>query len=60
MDKQIKKIKLIYSGELLAFALVFIVLGILELLKVIKLSERFQLIFKIITLVGATWLHSVP
>lgn len=56
MDKQIKKIKLIYSGELLAFALVFIVLGILELLKVIKLSERFQLIFKIITLVGATWL----
>lgn len=56
MDKQEKRIKWIYSGELLVFAVVFIVLGILELLAVIKLSERFQLIFKIITLVGATWL----
>ena len=56
MDKQEKRIKMIYSGELLVFAVVFIVLGILELLAVIKLSERFQLIFKIITLVGATWL----
>lgn len=55
-EKQVRKIKLIYSGELLAFAVVFIVLGILELLKVIKLSDRFQLIFKIVTLVGATWL----
>ena len=56
MDKQAKKIKLIYSGELLLFTVVFLVLGILELLAVIKLSERFQLIFKIVTLVGATWL----
>ena len=56
MDKQIKKIKLIYSGELLIFSVVFIVLGILELLAVIKLSERFQLIFKIVTLAGASWL----
>ena len=56
MDKQEKRIKMIYSGELLVFAVIFIVLGILELLAVIKLSERFQLIFKIITLVGATWL----
>ena len=56
MDKQEKRIKWIYSGELLIFAVVFIVLGILELLAVIKLSERFQLIFKIVTLVGATWL----
>ena len=56
MDKQEKKIKLIYSGELLFFAVVFIVIGILELLAVIKQSERFQLIFKIVTLVGATWL----
>ena len=51
-----KKNKLIYSGELILIAVVFIVLGILELLKVITLSDRFQLIFKIITLVGATWL----
>ncbi len=56
MDKQIKKIKWIYSGELLIFAVVFLTLGILELLAVIKQSERFQLIFKIVTLVGATWL----
>lgn len=56
MDKQEKRIKLIYSGELLLFAVVFIVLGILQLLAVIKQSERFQLIFKIVTLVGATWL----
>ena len=56
MDKQEKRIKMIYSGELLVFAVIFIVLGILELLAVIKLSERFQLIFKIITLVGASWL----
>ncbi len=51
-----KKNKLIYSGELLLIAVVFIVIGILELLKVIVLSDRFQLIFKIVTLVGATWL----
>ena len=54
MEKTIKKIKLIYSGELLLFAVVFLTLGILELLAVIKLSDNFQLIFKIITLVGAT------
>ena len=56
MDKQARKYKLIYSGELIVFAVVFLVLGILELLRVIKLSDRFQLIFKIVTLVGATWL----
>ena len=51
-----KKNKLIYSGELIIISIIFLVLGILELLKVITLSDRFQLIFKIITLVGATWL----
>ena len=56
MDKQIKKVKLIYSGELLLFSVVFLTLGILELLAVIKLSDNFQLIFKIITLVGATFI----
>ena len=56
MEKQIKKVKLIYSGELLAFAVVFLVLGFLELFVVIKLSERAQLIFKIITLAGATFI----
>ena len=51
-----KKNKLLYSGELILIAVVFLVIGLLELLKVIILSDRFQLIFKIITLVGATWL----
>ena len=51
-----KKNKLIYSGELVFFAIAFFVIGLLELLKVIVLSDRFQLIFKILTLVGATWL----
>ena len=51
-----KKNKLLYSGELVLIAIAFIVIGILELLKVIKLSDRFQLIFKILTLVGATWI----
>ena len=51
-----KKNKLIYSGELVFFAIAFFVIGLLELLKVIVLSERFQLIFKILTLAGATWL----
>ena len=56
MEKQIKKIKWIYSGELLLIAVVLLTLGILELLHVITIKDRFQLIFKIITLVGATWL----
>ena len=56
MEKQIKKIKWIYSGELLLIAVVLLTLGILELLHVITLKDRFQLVFKIVTLVGATWL----
>ena len=51
-----KKNKLIYSGELILFSVVFLVIGVLELVKVIPLSERFQLIYKILTLVGATWM----
>lgn len=56
MDKQIKKLKLFYSGELMLFAIAFMVLGFLELFRIIKFSERFQLIFKILTLIGASWL----
>ena len=51
-----KKNKLLYSVELIAFSVVFLILGILELLKVIRLSDTFQLIFKIVTLIGASWL----
>lgn len=53
---ELKKTKLIYSGELILFSIAFIVLGVLELIHVINLSENFRLIFKIVTLVGATWL----
>ena len=51
-----KKTKLIYSLELIIIAIVLLVVGLLELLKVIPLSERFQTIFKYITLVGAAWM----
>lgn len=53
-----KKNKLIYSGELIIIAIVFLVIGILELLKIIKLSDNFQLIFKILTLIGASWVFT--
>ena len=58
MKKTIKKIKLIYSGELLLIALIFLVVGTLELFRIMVLSERAQLIFKIITLVGAAWIFT--
>ena len=51
-----KKNKLIYSGELVLIGVAVLVIGVLQLIKVITFSERFQLIFKIITLVGATWM----
>ena len=56
MEKEIRKIKLIYSGELIVIAIVFLTLGILEMLHVMTLYDRFQLIFKIITLVGVAWI----
>ena len=56
MEKEERKIKLIYSVKFLVIAVVFLVLGFLELFAVIKLSERAQLIFKIITLVGASYI----
>ena len=56
MEKTIKRIKWIYSGELLVIAAVFLTFGLLELLHVMNISDRMQLIFKIITLVGATWI----
>ena len=56
MEKQIRKIKLIYSGELLLIAVVFLVIGLLELLKVITIKDWVQLVFKIVTLAGAAWL----
>ena len=53
-----KKVKYIYSGELLAIAAIFFVLGMLKLFSVIPTSSNSQLIFKIITLGGATLIVS--
>ena len=48
--------KLIYSGELLIFAIAFIVIAILKLTNVIKYNETRALIFNWITIFGGTWL----
>lgn len=56
MDKTEKKVKLIYCGELLVIAIVFFVIGLLELLYVIKIGDRFKMIFKFVTLAGAAWM----
>ena len=52
---EVTKIKLIYSGELVFFSIVFIVLGILQAVGVINLSERFLNVFKYITLLGGAF-----
>lgn len=49
------KIKLIYSGELLVFAILFVVFGILKFTKVMGYNPTRTLIFNIITLAGAAW-----
>ena len=49
------KIKLIYSGELLLFSIVFLVLAILQTVGVINFSERFLNIFKFLTLAGVAY-----
>ena len=50
------KAKLIYSGELLIFAVVFLVIAILKFTNVIKFNSTRALIFNWITLFGGTWL----
>ena len=52
------KTKLIYSGELLLFAVVFLVLGILILTHVIKLSKNYRYIFTFLTLAGSLFIIS--
>lgn len=49
------KAKLIYSGELALFAIVFIVLAILRITQVIPFDEKRALFFNWITLFGGTW-----
>ena len=50
------KAKLIYSGELLIFALVFITLAILKFTNVIPFNDVRATIFNWVTLFGGTWL----
>ena len=49
------KAKLIYSGELIIIAIVFIVIAILKLTDVFKYNETRSLIFNWITLFGGAW-----
>ena len=50
-----KKMKLIYSGELLLFAVVFLVVGVLKLTGVMKYNETRRIIFNYITMFGGLW-----
>jgi len=48
----VKKVKLIYSGELLFFSLVFLTIGLLVILKLIPLSSTRKAIFTWVTIFG--------
>lgn len=50
------KAKLIYSGELLIFAIVFFVIGILKITNVIPFNTTRATIFNWITIFGGTWM----
>ena len=50
-----KKMKLIYSGELLLFAILFLVIGILKLTGVMRYNETRRIIFNYITMFGGLW-----
>lgn len=55
-DKGFKKYKLIYSGELLLIAIVFLVLGILKLTGVMASKQPRIAIFNWITMFGGLWI----
>lgn len=52
------KAKLIYSGELIIFSFVFLVLGLLIMFHVIKLSKNYRYIFTFLTLAGSVYIIS--
>lgn len=54
IDKE-KKVKLIYSGELLLFAVIFLVFGILKITKVMGYNETRRIVFNWITIFGGAW-----
>lgn len=49
------KVKLIYSGEILLFAIIFAVLATLKITRVIGYNPKRALIFNYITLAGVAW-----
>lgn len=51
-----KKVKLIYSGELIFFSLVFFVIATLEILGIIGKREIILIIFNWVTIFGGTWM----
>ena len=51
-----KKLKLIYSGELLFFGILFIVLATLEILGLIGKRSLMMTIFNWVTIFGGTWM----
>lgn len=52
----LKKVKLVYSGELLLFSVVFVIIGILILVGTIEIKDWKRIAFPYITLVGGAWL----
>ena len=50
------KAKLLYSGELLLFAIAFAVLAILEFVKVLKIGAKHPAVFNWITIFGGSWI----
>ena len=51
-----KKMKLVYSGEILLFAVIFIVMATLEITGVVGKREIMMIIFNWVTLFGGAWL----
>ena len=51
-----KKVKLIYSGELLFFSLLFFVIATLEVLGIIGKREIILIIFNWVTVFGGSWM----
>ena len=51
-----KKVKLIYSGELLFFSIIFFVIATLEILGIIGKREIVLIIFNWVTIFGGAWM----
>ncbi len=56
VERAIKKMKIIFLVEFLIFVVVFIVLGILEILHIIGNKEVMHTVFNWVTIFGGTWM----